>query len=76
MIFLRCSFQALVSLAKAYSSIGDGEKTVQLLTTMIEYDMVLPNAFVRDLCWKAGVSEGVRCVCVCCEVSWCVGVTL
>jgi hypothetical protein len=54
------TFQALVSLLKAYSTDRDVEKTVEVLGLILRHKMVLPTTFVRDVCWRAGVPENVR----------------
>ena len=59
-VSIPCRFQALVSLLKAYSREGDAERTAEMLRLILSHKMVLPTSFVRDVCWRAGVSESVR----------------
>ena len=49
-----------MSLLKAYSSEGDAEKTAEILRLILSHKMVVPTSFVRDVCWRAGVSENIR----------------
>ena len=59
-----------MSLLKAYSTDRDVEKTVEVLRLILRHKMVLPTTFVRDVCWRAGVPENVRYLCVCVCTWW------